>query len=276
MPVSERTWGFESPLSHVSDYSQELSFAIELARLGGAIAMSHYGRDPRTERKPDGTWVTEADRAAEAQIRLRLARAYPEHNILGEEEGLTAAGGGEPIPDAPTWIIDPIDGTNNYMTGIPIWATLVGLQIDDRSVVGVAYAPALGETYDGGVGLGARVNGTEIKAAEVADLKEAVFLHGDVQSFLKRGHSDFINTITSKVWRSRGFGDFWGHMLVARGAAHIMAEPEVSAWDIAPLLPIIEEAGGRLTHFDGSEWSGEGSALTTCGPIHDEVVALAS
>jgi histidinol-phosphatase len=260
----------------MQDLSKELTFARELAELGGRIAMGHFGRDPQRQRKTDGTWVTEADWAAEAQIRLRIARTYPEHNILGEEEGLTAAGGGPAVDGAPTWILDPIDGTHNYMLGIPIWATLVALQIDGESVVGVAHAPALGETYDGATGLGARCNDSSIKVDPIARLSEAHVLFGDEKGFVGTGKSAFFDELVTSSWRARGFGDFWGHMLVARGAAHVMVEPDLSAWDVAALQPIISEAGGRLTHLDGSPWRDKGSCLTTSGPLHDEIVALAS
>lgn len=259
----------------MTDYADELSFAVELARLGGRIALGHYGRDPQAKKKPDGTWVTEADWAVEAQIRLRIARTFPEHNILGEEEGLTGAGGDEPHPGAPTWVIDPIDGTNNYIAGIPIWATLIALRVNNTNVVGVAHAPALRETYEGALGLGARANGATIKVDPVDKLEEATFLHADVKEFREAGFTNFLDTVTRRAWRTRGFGDFWGHMLVARGAAHAMAEPTVSIWDVAALEPIITEAGGRLTHLDGSPWSDTGSALTTCGSIHDQIAELA-
>jgi histidinol-phosphatase len=260
----------------MQDLSQELTFAREIAELGGRIAMGHFGRNPQRQRKADGTWVTEADWAAEAQIRLRIARSYPEHNILGEEEGLTAAGGGPAVEGAPTWILDPIDGTHNYMLGIPIWATLVALRIDDESVVGVAHAPALGETYDGALGLGARCNGAAIKVDPIESLSEAHVLFGAEKGFIGAGMGTFFDELVTTCWRARGFGDFWGHMLVARGAAHVMVEPELSMWDVAALEPIVSEAGGRLTHLDGSPWGEKGSCLTTSGPLHDQIVALAS
>lgn len=260
----------------MTDFSDELSFALELAKLGGRIAMGHYGRAPKTERKTDGTWVTEADWAVEAQIRLRIARTFPEHNILGEEEGLTGAGGGAAVEGAPTWVLDPIDGTNNYIAGIPIWATLVGLQVEGRNVVGVAHAPALGETYDGAIGAGARVNGTDIEVDEVSTLEEAMFLYADAREFRTAGLEDFFTQMTDRTWRSRGIGDFWGHMLVARGAAHVMVEPELSVWDVAALEPIVTEAGGKITHLDGGPWTDKGSALTTNGALHDQVVGLVS
>jgi histidinol-phosphatase len=252
-----------------------LSFALDLAQLGGRIALDHYLRDPAVQQKSDGTLVTEADWAIEAQIRLRIARTFPDHNILGEEEGLTSGDGGPPNPEAPTWIVDPIDGTNNYIAGIPIWATLIGFQINGIYSVGVVHAPALAETYDGAVGLGSRLNGTTIKVDPIDKLEDATVLFADVRSFAEGGHKQFFETLTQRARRTRGLGEFWGHMLVARGAAHVMLEPDLFVWDVAALAPIVAEAGGRLSHFDGSEWSERGSALTTCGSLHDEVVALA-
>ena len=257
------------------DPADALSFALDLARLGGRIALEHYLHDPATKTKADGTLVSEADWAVEAQIRLRIARAFPAHNILGEEEGLTAAGGGPPNPDAPTWIIDPIDGTNNYLAGIPIWATLIGFQLNGIYSAGVAHAPAIQETYDGAIGLGARLNGTTIKVDAIDKLESATVLFADVRSFDPTGHKDFFETLTKRARRTRGLGDFWGHMLVAKGAAHVMLEPDLFVWDVAALAPIVSEAGGKLTHFDGSAWKERGSALTTCGSLHEEVAALA-
>lgn len=258
-----------------ADLSHALQFALELALLGGSVAMGHFRKDPEVKRKADGTYATEADWAAEAQIRLRIARAFPRHNVLGEEEGLTGAGGGAPVPGAPTWIVDPIDGTNNYVAGIPVWATLVALQIDGASVVGVCNAPALQETYDGGCDLGARFNGDPMTVDPVEDLSQAMVCGAGAESFRRSGLGDFFDALVDKSWRSRGYADFWGHMLVARGAAHVMVEPEVNVWDVAALQPIVAEAGGRMSHLDGSPWTEKGSCVTTNGPLHDAIVALA-
>lgn len=258
------------------DYSTELAFAIDVAKLGGRIAMGHFGKDPESRQKDDGTWVTEADWAVESQIRLRIARTFPDHNVLGEEEGLTAAGGGDPKPGAPTWVVDPIDGTNNYMAGIPIWATLVGLRLGDDSVVGVAHAPALGETYEGATDLGARMNGDAIEVDPIDSLDRALFCFADVAAFYEHEIGGLFENLVGRVYRSRGFGDFWGHMLVARGAAHIMIEPTLNVWDVAALQPIISEAGGRLTQLDGSEWIDKGSCISTNGVLHDRVLEIAA
>jgi histidinol-phosphatase len=257
----------------IDDYTKELTVAREIARLGGRIAMGHYRRDPKSEKKDDGTWVTEADWAAEAQIRLRIARTFPDHNVLGEEEGLTRAGGGSPLDGAPTWVIDPIDGTNNFIAGIPIWATLVGLEIDGQAVVGVAHAPALDETYDAAAGAGARLNGEPIHVDPIQSLSEATVLYASLSSFVEKGLDDAFRVVAARSYRTRGFGDFWGHMLVARGAGHAMIEPELRTWDFRALEVVVAEAGGRQTTLDGGPLVDHGSVLTTCGPIHEEVLA---
>jgi histidinol-phosphatase len=258
----------------MANYSTELAFAKDAASRGARIALSHYKKDPSAKQKSDGTWVTEADWAVESQIRLHIARTFPDHNVLGEEEGLTAAGGGEAIDGAPTWVLDPIDGTNNFMAGVPIWATLVGLRVGGDTVVGVAHAPALDEVYDGATGMGARLNDEPISVSQVDDMSAATVCFADIHSFAEHGLENFFQRLTKAAWRSRGFGDFWGHMLVARGAAHVMVEPTLKPWDVFPLQPILAEAGGRLTHIDGAEWSDEGSALTTNGALHDTVLGM--
>jgi histidinol-phosphatase len=234
--------------------------------------MRHYRRDPESKKKADGTWVTEADWAVEAQIRLRIARTYPDHNVLGEEEGLTRSGGGDPVEGAPTWVIDPIDGTNNYIAGIPIWATLVGLEVDGKAVLGVAHAPALDETYDAAAGAGARMNGEPIEVAPVQSLAEATVLYASLSSFVEKGLDGAFEDLAANSYRTRGFGDFWGHMLVARGAAHVMIEPELRTWDFRPLETIVSEAGGRQTTLTGGTLADHGSVVTTCGSIHGEVL----
>jgi histidinol-phosphatase len=258
----------------VADLSTELAAAREFALLGGRIALRHYQKDLRRERKADGTWVTEADWAVEAQIRLRIARTFPDHNIFGEEEGLTGAGGGPAKADAPTWVIDPIDGTNNYIAGIPIWATLVALRVGESSVVGACHAPALGESYSAAIGLGASLNGQPISVDPEPNLNEATTVFGDAKAFEPHGLADFFENLVRASGRTRGIGDFWGHMLVARGAAHVMVEPNLALWDVAALQPIVVEAGGRLSQLDGSSWIDGGGCITTNGALHDQVLAL--
>lgn len=252
-----------------------LSFALEAAEKAGRVAMKHFGNHAAPSLKSDGTWVTEADLAVEAQLRLLIARSWPEHNILGEEEGLSAAGGGPPIADAPTWILDPIDGTHNYMNGIPIWATLIALRDEGRFTVGVCHAPALGETYDAAVGHGARMNGARIQARSTGTLSDATVLYGSIEAFDSKPERDLLDAMVERSWRTRGLGDFWGHMLVARGAADVMVEPELNVWDYAALVPIVTEAGALITQIDGSDLDDPGSCVTAVSGVHEEVVELA-
>jgi histidinol-phosphatase len=256
----------------MTDFQAELEFAREVAALGGRTAMHHYRKNPKTRRKPDGSFVTEGDWAAEAQIRLHIARTWPHHNIHGEEEGLTAAGGGAPIDGAPTWVVDPIDGTNNYIAGIPIWATLIALRVGRTSVVGVAHAPALRETYDAATGAGARMNGAPIHVAEVNGLGDATFVSTGLEHFIDLGLGGLYGDIVARCRRSRGFGDFWGHMLVARGAAHIAMEPEMFLWDFAALEPIVTEAGGKIGQLSGELCADGKSCVTTTAALHRPVL----
>jgi len=255
------------------NYEQALDFAHEAALAGGRIALELFRRDPAVKQKSDGTLMTEADWAAEQEIRRLIERTWPDHNILGEEAGGTRARGGPPVDGAPTWTIDPIDGTNNYIAGIPVWATLISLRVDDTSVVGVCHAPALGETYDALRGRGARMNFQPIGVESMTDLGSGTVLSTGMEAFIDDGLERFYVDVVRRCGRSRGFGDFWGHMLVARGAAHVMMETEMWPWDYAPLQPIVEEAGGRITQLDGTPCANGKSCLTTNGALHDEVVA---
>lgn len=257
------------------DLQKALDLAMEMAVAGGEQATARDGPSAEARLKPDGSWVTEADEAAEAAVRKIIAGKFPDHNILGEEEGSTGAQGGSPIDGAPTWIVDPIDGTHNYMAGIPVWGTLIGLRVDDEMVLGVAHAPALGETYDAARGLGARMNGNPIEVSGISVLSDATLVSTGFEDFEDKSLSALYVELTRRTRRSRGFGDFWGHMLVARGAAEIMVEPILSTWDYAPLTAIVEEAGGRITRLDGEPCTHEGSCLTTNGKLHEPVLALA-
>jgi histidinol-phosphatase len=247
---------------------RELAFAEELARAGGDLALARFGNAGEPRRKADGSWVTEVDEAVERELRTRIRETFPDHAILGEEEGLV---GDE---DAPQWVIDPIDGTDNFLARIPIWGTLVALRVGGESVAGAACAPALGELYSGARGEGAWLNGAAIVVEPVRLLKDATVIVGALRHFVELGLSDFVAELAARTRRDRGLGDFWGHMLVARGAAHAMVEAAtLNLWDVAALEPIVAEAGGRLTGLDGEKWTA-GPALCTCGPIHDEIVEL--
>lgn len=256
-------------------HAGDLELARELALLGGGIALERYRNHPPATRKGDGSWVTEADVAAERAIRDRLAEARPDHNVLGEEDGLHAAAGGDPVPGRPTWVVDPIDGTHSYMIGIPLWATLVGLVVDGEVAVGVCHAPGLGETYEAEKGGGARMNGAPI-AVRPAPLAEAMVVSGGLRSMQEHGLEGFYRELAARAWRVRGLGDFWGHMLVARGAAQVMVDPVTRSWDTTAVEVIVREAGGEITQIDGSPIADDRSCVSTCGgPLHAEILALA-
>lgn len=254
----------------------DLDLARELADIASSIALRYFARNPETSVKQDGTLVTIADREIEQNIRDRLSAVRPHHAVLGEEEGMIGD------PEGPVWIIDPIDGTNNFAAGIPIFATLIALRAGGRTEIGVASAPALGERYEAVRGGGARMNGQKIRVSEVSTLAEATVCFGSTKRMIKMGFGAQLNEILAGSRRDRGFGDFWGHMLVARGAVEIMAEPSLAIWDVAALEVIVEEAGGKTTGFTGNPYpesrlltkEGDPSCLSTNGLIHEEMVLM--
>ena len=218
------------------------------------------------ETKPDLTPVSEADQAAERLIRDRLAEARPGDAVHGEEYGSVGTSNRR-------WIIDPIDGTKNYVRGIPVWATLLALEEDGEMRVGVCSAPALGHTWWAVRGGGAFADGTPIGVSKVSKIEDAQLCYSDFKWWEQFGLGDEFDALAKRAWRTRGFGDFWSHILVAEGAADIAAEPIVALWDLAPLLVIVEEAGGRFTDLAGNHTADGGSAVATNGLLHDEVLA---
>jgi histidinol-phosphatase len=252
----------------VSDQDRELALAIELADLADAITLRYFrAADLRVDRKADASEVTEADRGAEAAMRARLADARPGHAVLGEEDGLLGPPGA-----THRWIIDPIDGTSNFVKGVPVWATLIALQVDDEVVVGVASAPALGRRWWAARGAGAHADGRPITVSAVGELPRAHLAHAGVGTWFEHGRGDAFVDLTKRVWRGRGLGDFWMHCLVAEGAFDVACEPIVSLWDVAAIQVIVEEAGGRFTDLDGRATPDGGSAVSTNGLLHDVVL----
>ena len=227
-------------------------------------------RDLVVSTKPDLTPVTEADRTVEQAIRAGITRARPDHGVLGEEFPEVRRQGGW------RWILDPIDGTKNYVRGIPVWATCIALQHDDEVVVGVVSAPALGRRWWAVRGQGAFADGQPIQVSAVADLADAQLSYDSVTSFEAYGLGDQFLGLARRCWRTRGLGDFWSHVLVAEGAVDVAAEPEVSLWDVAAVQVIVEEAGGRFTDLGGAARPDGGSAVSTNGLLHDEVLAALS
>ena len=251
------------------DLTAELELALTLADAADAVTLPRFrSRDLVVSHKADASEVTEADRGAEAAVRALLATARPHHAVLGEEEGLLGP------PDATSrWILDPIDGTSNFVKGVPIWATLVALEHEGEIVVGVASAPALGRRWWAARGQGAYADGERIGVSDVADLAASHLAHAGVGTWFEHGRGEPFVDLTRRVWRSRGLGDFWMHCLVAEGAFDAACEPVVSLWDLAAVQVIVEEAGGRFTDLAGVARPDGGSALSSNGLLHDAVLA---
>jgi histidinol-phosphatase len=250
--------------------ARDLELALELADLADGITTEHFrASDLVVETKPDLTPVTEADQAVERLLRKRIGERRPGHVVVGEEFGTGGDGDG-----STRWIIDPIDGTKNYVRGIPVYATLIALEHDGALEVGVVSAPSLGRRWWGRRGGGAFANGTAMRVSRVASLEDAQLGHSGVWSWADHGLLDRFLDLERRCWRGRGFGDFWQHMLVAEGAVDVAAEPEVSLWDVAAVQVIVEEAGGRFTNLAGVPRPDGGSAVSTNGLLHDEVLAV--
>ena len=260
----------DPPLADLPPAAQLRDAATELADLADPLAMRHFGGAVASVAKPDGSPVTAADHAVEAALRQRIGAVYPTHAILGEEEG------GAIDPRRPTWVIDPIDATRNFMRGIPVFATLIALVADGRAVVGVASAPAMGERWDAATGLGARRNGAAVGVSAVADLGDALVCHGGLEWFRERPADwERLGSISDATDRMRGFGDFWMHLLVAGGMAEAAFERDLSLWDIGALACLVPEAGGVVTTWQGGDpLSGDGSVLSSNGLVHDDVRGL--
>jgi histidinol-phosphatase len=259
----------------VTRYADDLALAHMLADSADSISMSRFrAMDLRVTAKPDLTPVSDADTAVERAIRATLARTRPRDGMIGEEYGQTDAAAG---PGQRHWVIDPIDGTKNFVRGVPIWATLIALMDGSEPVVGLVSAPALGRRWWAAKGLGAYAGrhtaaATPIRVSGVGRLADASFCYSSLGGWEQAGRFDAMVDIMRRVWRSRAYGDFYGYMLVAEGAVDIMVEPELSLWDIAALIPIVTEAGGTFTDLTGRRSAGGGSAIATNGPLHDDIL----
>jgi histidinol-phosphatase len=249
----------------------DLELAHRLADIADEISVPRFrSSDLRVETKPDLTPVTEVDRAVEAAIREHLGRVRPGEPVLGEEFG--ADGGGRAAEVR--WIVDPIDGTKNYVRSIPVWATLIAVEREGELTAGLASAPALGRRWWAARGRGAFADGAPIAVSSVSRLEDAQLCFGGLRTWAAAGLQDGFLALAGRCWRSRGFGDFWMHMLVAEGSADIAAEGEVNLWDLAAVKVIVEEAGGRFTDLGGVATASGGSAVSTNGLLHDEVLRL--
>jgi histidinol-phosphatase len=245
-----------------------LDLALQMADAADVITMAHFrSRTLEVLTKPDRTEVTIADRDTEHALIALIGKARPDHGVLGEEHGVQKA------EARSRWIIDPIDGTSNYVRGVQVWATLIALETDGRLEVGVVSAPALGTRWWASRGGGAFANGSAIHVSGIARLSEA-FLSYSEGPWVAKGWRHAVDELRHRCGRERAFGDFWQHMLVAEGAIDVAAEAIVNLWDLAALQIIVEEAGGVFTDLDGVVHADGGSALSTNGLLHREALAL--
>lgn len=256
--------------------ADDIELALAMADQADALTTSRFGAlDLRIDTKPDLTPVTDADRAVEVSLRAELAQHRPDDEVLGEEFGGSATFAGR------QWVIDPIDGTKNFVRGVPVWASLIALLDDGVPVVGVVSAPALQRRWWAGSGHGAftSVSGGQprrITVSGVPDLASASLAFSSLSGWRDRGLREQFIALTDAVWRVRGYGDFFSYCLVAEGAVDVAAEPEVALWDLAPLDILVREAGGEFTNIEGASGPHGGSAVASNGLLQQSVLAALS
>ncbi|GAA3350649.1 histidinol-phosphatase [Amorphoplanes nipponensis] len=259
----------------MASYADDLALAHLLADTADSISMARFrSLDLHVESKPDLTPVSDADKAVEQAIRATLARARPRDGVLGEEFGMSTPPAGQGNRH---WVIDPIDGTKNFIRGVPVWGTLIALLEGERPVAGLVSAPALGRRWWGAQGHGAWAGkhqraATRISVSAVRRMGDASFCYASLPSWEEAGRLEPMLQIMRDAWRNRAYGDFYGYMLLAEGAVDVMVEPELSLWDVAALIPIVTEAGGQFTDLAGERAPGDGSAIATNGHLHREIL----
>jgi len=251
-----------------------LAFAQAACDAADVVALGHFRRDLEIMTKPDRSFVTVADQGVERLIRERILAAYPDHGLVGEEYGSEAGSA------RCRWYIDPIDGTHNFIRGVPLFGTLLALEVDGELQLGVVSAPALRERWYARRGGGAWAVGAagseaarQIHVSGISTLADAQVLYGSAHDIEVSGRAPGFAGLLGDVWRDRGFGDFWGYALLAEGAAEACIEVELSAWDMAAPLVLVEEAGGRVTDFGGRRLIDSGTLVASNGILHDTVLA---
>ncbi|HYR14890.1 MAG TPA: histidinol-phosphatase [Mycobacterium sp.] len=250
----------------------DVALALRMADKADALTMDRFGAlDLSVDTKPDLTPVTDADRSVETALRETLSQQRPDDPVLGEEFGGTTAFAGR------QWVIDPIDGTKNFVRGVPVWATLIALLHDGVPVAGVVSAPALQRRWWAGAGQGtfasfAGDSPRRVSVSSVAGLESASLSFSSLSGWAKLGKRDRFIELTDTVWRVRAYGDFLSYCLLAEGAVDIAAEPEVSVWDLGALDIVVREAGGAFTSLDGTPGPHGGSAVATNGLLHEAVL----
>jgi histidinol-phosphatase len=251
----------------------DVALALQLADEADTLTMERFGAlDLHVDTKPDLTPVTDADRSVENAVRDTLSQQRPDDPVLGEEFGGTTAFTGR------QWVIDPIDGTKNFVRGVPVWATLIALLQDGVPVAGVVSAPALQRRWWAGAGEGAFASfaggaARRLAVSSVADLESASLSFSSLSGWAELGLRDRLIGLTDTVWRVRAYGDFLSYCLVAEGGVDIAAEPEVNLWDLGPLDILVREAGGTFTNLDGTSGPHGGSAVATNGLLHEAVLS---
>jgi histidinol-phosphatase len=251
-----------------SDWRSRYEIAIDAARQAAQLAQRYYAGEFQVEWKADQSPVTVADREAEALLRTRLLGAFPSDGFLGEEHGEHPGSSGF------RWVVDPIDGTRSFVRGIPLWGTLVGLEFHSEQIAGVAIASALGETWRALRGDGAYRNDRRIHVSTVNNLADSLIFYSGVSWFQQAGHLDAFLALSGQTDRQRGFGDFYGFVLVAQGSGELMVDHGVKIWDVVALKPIVEEAGGRFTDWEGTQNVYRTDVIASNGLLHDEALRV--
>jgi len=254
----------------IASLSSLLDFAVEIARGAGDITLRYFHRltAATTNVKADGSFVTAADAEAESYLRARITERFPHDGILGEEEAAREGTSNR------RWIIDPIDGTYSFVHGVPLYAVLIGLEIDDEPALGVINLPALGEIIYAARGTGCFWNGERARVSSTASLDKALLLSTDFGTCAAHGFGAAADELQSRVKARRTWGDAYGHALVATGRADVMLDPVMNVWDCAALLPIIEEAGGTFTDWRGARTIHGGNAISTNGALLGAVMEI--
>jgi histidinol-phosphatase len=270
-PTFGPEWSATFARANEAQLREWLAFALDACDQADEIALRHFRRDLDIERKPDRSFVTIADQGIERELRGRILARWPDHGLVGEEYG-TEAG------HATTrWYIDPIDGTHNYIRGVPLFGTLLAVEHEGELQVGVISAPAMRERWFAWRGGGAWNRGLSgerrIRVSRVGAIEDAQILYGSGRDNMASGLMPGFDALITQAWRERGFGDFWGYALVAEGAAEAMLETGMSSWDVAAPLVLIEEAGGRVTDVHGERRVDAPSFVGSNGRLHDAILS---
>jgi histidinol-phosphatase len=266
-PAAATISGMVKPIASIAELERWRATALSICDEADRLALAGFRRKIRIDRKPDESFVTEVDRSIERLARERLRAAFPGCGIVGEEEGSDAEGA------AVCWYVDPIDATHNYMRGVPIFATLLAVALDGEVQLGAVSAPGLRERWLAWRGGGAWRGGDRLAVSGIGRIEESTLVYGSRTADMGTGLVPGLDATLGQAWRERGFGDFWGYMLVAEGAVEAMIETGAHTWDWAAPQVIVEEAGGRFTSAAGERRIDGPSAVASNGLIHDDLLA---